>query len=245
MNRLIVFSSEQTEKNLFRIACAERFAHLRDVLKVRPGRVLKTAVVGRGLCRGRIVHMGRTEATVAVEEPFEKPVRRPIRLFAALSRPATVRKLLEHGTAMGVGSFGFFEAEKSQKSYGDSKLFEGDNIRKYLMRGLAQSGRLFEVPEVSLLRQPLADICRSAESSIPREGRLLLSPKAPTPVAAPLPEGGFSLAVGPEGGWTEGEVDGLVALGFAPTVVSHHILRVETAVFAALSQIEFLAIMGG
>ena len=115
------------------------------------------------------------------------------------------------------------------------------------MRGLAQSGRLWELPDVALSRRPLADAFRSGEADAPESVRILLSPGAAKPLDARTlaPAGDVSLAVGPEGGWTPGEEKSLEALGFVPVKLSRHVLRVETAVFAALSQIELLSHGGG
>jgi len=47
------------------------------------------------------------------------------------------------------------------------------------------------------------------------------------------------LAIGPEGGWTESEVDAARASHFAEASLGKLILRTETAVVAALANINF------
>lgn len=46
--------------------------------------------------------------------------------------------------------------------------------------------------------------------------------------------GGAVVAIGPEGGWTDGEVDALVAMGFHVVGLGERVLRSETAVIVAL-----------
>ena len=49
-----------------------------------------------------------------------------------------------------------------------------------------------------------------------------------------------TLAIGPEGGWIQREVDTFIARGFTPITLGVPILRVETAVAAALGQLVLL-----
>jgi 16S rRNA (uracil1498-N3)-methyltransferase len=48
-----------------------------------------------------------------------------------------------------------------------------------------------------------------------------------------------SLAIGPEGGWTDDELDVARAAGFAEVSLGQNILRTETAVLAALAILGF------
>jgi RsmE family RNA methyltransferase len=50
----------------------------------------------------------------------------------------------------------------------------------------------------------------------------------------------ITLAIGPEGGWIQRELDTFVDRGFTPVSLGSAILRVETAVAAALGQIVML-----
>jgi len=55
------------------------------------------------------------------------------------------------------------------------------------------------------------------------------------------PGGSFILAIGPEGGWLEQEVQSFMSHGFQAASISNNILRVDQAVTVGLSQLEFLA----
>ena len=48
------------------------------------------------------------------------------------------------------------------------------------------------------------------------------------------------LAIGPESGWNEYEINFMEVIGFKKFKLSENILRVETAVTASLAQIELL-----
>lgn len=66
--------------------------------------------------------------------------------------------------------------------------------------------------------------------------RLVLSPKAPTPLAA-LPEKltAAEILIGPEGGLAERELQETLAAGFTPVSLGPRVLRTETAGLAALA----------
>ena len=57
-------------------------------------------------------------------------------------------------------------------------------------------------------------------------------------LAAPVPP--VALAVGPEGGFTEGELDAARAAGFADVALGPRVLRTETAAVAALAAMQAL-----
>ena len=56
--------------------------------------------------------------------------------------------------------------------------------------------------------------------------------KAPAPPT-------ISLAVGPEGGWTNDEIASSTATGFLEASLGENILRTETAVIASLAVVQF------
>jgi 16S rRNA (uracil1498-N3)-methyltransferase len=60
------------------------------------------------------------------------------------------------------------------------------------------------------------------------------------PIESVVSDTPLVLAVGPEGGWIQRELDTFVARGFVAVSLGSAILRVETAVAAALGQINLL-----
>ncbi|WP_280522651.1 16S rRNA (uracil(1498)-N(3))-methyltransferase [Phormidium tenue] len=52
------------------------------------------------------------------------------------------------------------------------------------------------------------------------------------------------IATGPEGGWTEAEVEGAIAMGFQPVSLGPHILRAVTAPLAALTLVTAARTLG-
>ena len=69
--------------------------------------------------------------------------------------------------------------------------------------------------------------------------RLIAHPDAPPIERADL-SGPNALAIGPEGGWIQRELDTFVGRGFQPVSIGTPILRVEPALAAALGQLLLL-----
>ena len=93
------------------------------------------------------------------------------------------------------------------------------------------------VPVLPEVAKPLSfDECISAYART--ELRLVASPRAEQPLRDVLPKGSVEQAVvltGPEGGFTDAEIDQAVRAGFLPFHLGPQILRAETAPLVVLS----------
>lgn len=72
---------------------------------------------------------------------------------------------------------------------------------------------------------------------------LIAHPRAAVPIESAVPPGSqrrVLLAVGPEGGWIEREIETFLELGFLAVSAMDRVLRVDTAVSALLAQIALL-----
>jgi len=128
-----------------------------------------------------------------------------------------------------------------EKSYFHSRLLEKENYTKYLIEGLSQ-GKRTQLPNIAIhkrFKQFFEDHF-SAENNKPIKllahtnddvylNRLKVKDKQH-----------YAIAIGPEGGWNDFEIDFMVKNGFQVFKLSKNILRVETAVTAALAQLELL-----
>jgi len=71
-----------------------------------------------------------------------------------------------------------------------------------------------------------------------RRPRLVLEPALAAPEAAPVVEREVELAIGPEGGFDERELDAFRACGFLAVRLGPRVLRTETAAIAALAWLQ-------
>lgn len=212
--------------------------HARRVLRLGKGDPVRLHD-GRGnAADGRIVALSAAAVEVEVEgwSPTQSEPRLRVTIAQALPKSAEkLEQVLQHGTEIGAAGFIVFGAARSV-----ARLEAGEKRQKRLARwrsivrsAAEQSGRGV-LPPVEWAE----DIRVLGEQGA---GALLaLHESARTPLRAALPApipSRLRLAIGPEGGFTDAEMDTLRQSGAVAVSLGPRILRTETAALAALAQI--------
>jgi len=241
VNNLILSSQnvQQLGNNKFEVISNELSYHLKSILKLRDGTSLKLKVLLPDKAEGlaKVYFDGQQKIKITVISTNEKVLTRKIHLGLATTRPLMAKRILEHATTLGAASFNFFEADLSEKSYFDSKVYKDEVSKKYIYKGMSQCSRYISVPMFN--RYESLDLCIKyfKNQNIPlfwldRDGEATLSEAACV--------GEVALLIGPERGWTKREVEYFRYLGVECVKLSNSNLRVEFAVSAAFAQLEFI-----
>lgn len=211
-----------------------RAKHIRQTLRAEIGTLVFLGFANGPRARARVVDLP-ADGSVALEvtgtEAAPEPL--PIHLLVGLPRPHTARKVLFEAACLGVRQIHFFEAEKGEPAYARSRLWTTDEWRDRLRLGAEQSFAT-HLPGVAVcpdLQTALNDFYQ-----FPR--RIALDNyEAAQPLQDALPEKDTSiaLALGPERGWSPNERDTLRRNGWQLAHLGPRVLRVETAVVAAVS----------
>lgn len=234
MNLLLVEDAEIVDGRV-RLT-GRRAEHLRQVLRVEAGRTVRVGRIGGAVGEGRVTAVSAAAVELAVDVP-ETPARRPpVDLIVALPRPQALKRVLQYGATMGAGRIDLVRAWRVEKSYFHTPLLEPAAIRRQLLLG-AEQGVTTWLPEVRIERRFTACVERLADDPEPPL-RLLAHPEATETIDAAAPAGRVELALGPEGGWIDREVESFRQTGFRPVTLGPWILRVENALVAALAQLE-------
>lgn len=214
-----------------------RAAHVRTVLRVRPGDRVRVGVVDGPRGRGEVIAI--EDDAVILACAFEGPAPDPpaVDLLLALPRPKVLRRLWAQLAALGVGRIMLTNAERVERNYFDTHVLDEATYRPLLIEGLQQAGDT-RLPRVSIHRQfrPLVE----DELGPPPAGerRLVAHPnRGPSGCAVvnDPPRGRVLLAVGPEGGWNAFELDLLTRRGFEAISLGPRTLRTDTACIALLA----------
>ncbi len=136
---------------------------------------------------------------------------------------------------MGVQRLILVNAWRVEKSFWASPVLAPAAVREQLVLGLEQGGDTM-LPTVELRRRLKPFVEDEAPALIAGTRALLAHPRAAVPCPRGLTEP-VTLAIGPEGGFIEYELDLLVAHGFEAVTLGPRPLRVEHAVPALLGRI--------
>jgi RsmE family RNA methyltransferase len=213
-----------------------RARHLLEVLRRNPGDPFDAGIVEGPRGRGRLIAIGSDALTLEFHWGASPPPLDSLRLLVGLPRPQTARKLLQDTAALGVAGLHFFQGDKGEPNYGQSPLWTGSEWRRHLLAGAAQAfdTRLPAVTHarslsLALQGPPLA----AAQTRVALDLYEASAPLARIDLAAPV-----VLALGPERGWSDRERNELRAGGFMLAHLGSRVLRVETAVVAAVAVVK-------
>ena len=223
-----------------------RAAHVAEVLHGEPGQILKTGEIDGKIGTATVVSVERVAAegdggtpgwrvSVRVSHT-EDAAPSWCDLVLAPPRPRVFKRLLPQLAAMGVGTVVLVGAKKVEKDFWGATILKEENWRPLCAEGLMQAGTS-EMPRIVLRRGFRAFLRDELDSMFPTANRVVAHPYAAPGGAVAAAEGRLLLAVGPEGGWDDGEVAALAGRGFRPYSLGKRILRTDTAAIALLSRL--------
>lgn len=217
-----------------------RAQHLRTVLGAGVGATVRAGVIGGGIGTAEVVADDGAAITLRLSATGPARAPLPVELVLAMPRPKVLTRTLEAAAAFAVERIALTNAWRVDKSYLDSPRLAPDAIGEALRLG-AEQGVTTHLPAVTVHRR-LMELLDARWPAGHREPRCLL---VAHPGGVPLENAvrgdrPTTLAIGPEGGWIARELETFVARGFRVVSLGDAILRVETAVAAALGQLVLL-----
>jgi len=222
-----------------------RAEHIVKVLRAKDGDSVRVGIVNAQKGTGIISNLQSKYPfsallTVKFQEGMEECP--PIDLILALPRPIMLRRILSQSAALGVGRIFLVNARRVEKSFWEATSLESSAIRSHLLTGLEQAVAT-RVPEVSVhprFKPFIEDEFPTVSHVYDRKiighptGESKLSK-----VVAPC-SGGVVMAIGPEGGWIDYEIEKFREQGFVCCTMGDRILKVDTAVIALHARVSVL-----
>lgn len=229
----------------------EAAQHLARVLRAEPGQVYELSD-GNAVWLGRVERVSRNAVSFSLVESL--PAREPalqLILFLSIIKFDRFEWCLEKATELGVSEIVPLAAARSEKRLVAVATDRAHRWEK-ILRKSAQQARRLRPPLLHGAMRPAGAFSagrpqpRSFGAALlhPSITRLLLSERPEVPLLrAVLAEGSSShaavLAIGPEGGWTDGELAAARSADFREVSLGQNILRTETAVIASLAILNF------
>ncbi len=147
----------------------------------------------------------------------------------SLPRPQSFKKTLHFIASSGIKKACFIASEKVEKSYWKSGAMTPAATEEELILGL-ERGVDTILPQL-VFRCSFRDFVSGGElAELSKNAEKIIA--HPMNDAPPCPcgsQGTTWVAIGPEGGYTPGEVEAFLSAGYTPVTLGRHILRVEFA----------------
>lgn len=215
--------------------------HISRVLRLGPGDTLILCDGGKEYS-AIITAVDNRSVTVDITDSRELPHSgsvMPITLIQGLPKGEKFDFIIQKATELGVASIIAFHASRSVVRISPSQA--GNRVarwRKIAAEAARQSERV-DIPEI-VLAENLGDALRMGKRSV----NLILFEREKERRLHEMLDGStvprdLALLVGPEGGFSDGEVSSVVASGFTAVSLGQRILRTETASLAIISILQY------
>lgn len=163
-------------------------------------------------------------------------------LILALPRPIMLKRILSQVTALGVGTIHLVNAKRVEKSFWGASILDPQEYTTHLLQGLEQAVDS-RVPKVEIHEKFKPFIEDYLPSMVSEYGNAICAhPTGDMKLSEAITRrsGRVMLAIGPEGGWIDYEVEKFQEQQFSCCTIGDRILKVDTAVIALHSQITAL-----
>jgi len=211
--------------------------YLRSVMRVAEGDAIILFDGQGGEYRCSVKQLARDHLSCWVESftDVNREMSNQVHIVQAACRSEKIETVLQKGTELGAASFTIARSERSTLKLDGSKLKKRlQRWQTIIIEAVEQSGRTV-IPEVRWLN------ALSGVSS--GDINFILHPEANATswqqaCAAMAKADDITLAIGPEGGWSNRDIEVLGAMGFDCLSFGPRIMRTETAAPALLAAIQ-------
>ena len=226
MNLVLLHPADFTSDNRVRLL-GRTLQHIRQIHRAEAGDTLRVGVVNGRIGQGKIERIDSDALEMTVVLDVEPPTPLPLRLILALPRPKVLNRTIAAATSMGIRQIDLINAWRVEKSYWESPRLSDENLRLQAILGLEQAGDTV-LPQIRLHKLFTPFIRDELPPALTGKRALLAHPYANEEVPHRLSEP-VVLAIGPEGGFIDRELDTFREIGFSEVRLGSRVLRVETA----------------
>jgi RsmE family RNA methyltransferase len=234
MNVIILFDQDFTATDTVLLS-DERFTHIRNIHRAKVGDTVRVGKLN-GLMGHAIIQTisdNAVQLRISLDQP--PPAKLPLTVILALPRPKMIRRIFRSISELGINELIIINSYKVEKSFWQSPALDDAKVRSYLIAGLQQAKDTV-LPQVSFHRLFKPFIEDELPGILNNRRGLVAHPA--TGQACPFNQKeAIVLAVGPEGGFTDYEVNKFFDAGCEGVHLGERILRVENALTALTSKL--------
>ncbi len=240
MNLLLVHPGEVASDVV--VLAGRRAAHLRTVIGVTVGSRVRAGIIGAGTGTAEVLADDGNALTVRLAITAPPPPAMPVDLVLAVPRPKALTRTIEAIASFAVERVALTNAWRVDKSYLTSPRLAPAALAEAARLG-AEQGMTTHIPEITIHHRLMELVDARWPAGLADDRVCLIAHPGGVPIERAMrirDDDPITLAIGPEGGWIEREVETFVARGFTAVSLGAPILRVENAVAAALGQLVLL-----
>lgn len=240
MNRILIRQSELDRGGRVVIG-GRRSKHILETLKVEPGKPLRVGIIDGPKGEGIIREVINDRVVMDCSFDASDPIRPMVSLLMALPRPKVMKRLWAPLAMMGLDHIVLTNAAKVERNYFDTHWLQPENYEPLLLLGLEQSGDTC-LPRVSISRRFKPFVEDDLDAVFPDARRLCAHPAEDLLAGRPALQqhDKVLVAIGPEGGWTEFELELLQDHGFELMSIGGRTLRTDVACISILAVVNYM-----
>ncbi|NOQ79382.1 MAG: 16S rRNA (uracil(1498)-N(3))-methyltransferase [Gammaproteobacteria bacterium] len=234
MNLLLLFPQDFISPGRVRLT-DYRLQHLLSVKKIKVNEQLSVGLVNDQIGQGTVIAVDERQIELSVQLDKEPVAPLAVHLILALPRPKMLKRILQTISAMGVKQLSLIHSAKVEKSYWQTPWLEADKIQQHLILGLEQAKDTI-MPEVKCY-QRFKPFVEDVLPDLIQDSRAIIAHPGHGDLCALNSQHAITLAIGPEGGFIDYEVDKFKQAGFTTCHLGERILRVENAIPVLLGRL--------
>jgi len=234
MNLVLLHPSDFISESRVRLE-GRRLTHIREVHTAEAGDALRVGIVNGRVGHGRIDHIDGTTLEMTIDLVQDPPPPLPLRLILALPRPKVLNRIIAAATSMGIREIDLINSWRVEKSYWESPRLSSDNLRQQSLLGLEQAGDTV-LPMIRLHKLFTPFVREELPPTLSGKRALLAHPYATTEIPRDARDN-VVVAIGPEGGFIDREIETFQEIGFEAVRLGPRILRVETAIACVVGRL--------
>lgn len=205
----------------------EESLHCIKVLRHHPGDSIHFVDGKGGFYKGLIKHAHAKKTEIQILEAIQDYEKRPYSIHIALAPTKNIERtewFLEKAVEIGIDEVSFIRCTHSER-----KQINMERMKKIALSAMKQSLKAF-LPTIHGIIS-----FEECISSFQQEQKLIahLGPSSVSLQSLLKPNGNYGILIGPEGDFTEEEIQKALALQFVPVQMGHSRLRTETAALVA------------
>lgn len=216
----------------------ERFRHIRQILKAQVGDELSVGFINQQLGTGIISATDNDYVELTVTLNKQAPTPLPLTLVLALPRPQMLKRILQNAAEFGIKNIHLIHSQKVEKSFWQTPNLQPENIQNYFELGLSQAKDTI-LPKLQLHQQFKPFVEDTLPVLIQGKQALIAHPYCTTPIPAASSQERL-IIIGPEGGFTDYEVEKIQQQGVEVFSMGERIYKVENAVTLLAAKLSLL-----